>query len=185
MSQPLDNPNLLLDTWNQQGARWPLSFPGFIRKHALYRVRLEELQGVGWSLKRRKLHHSLKQPDNFSCAGICRGFCLDISDGKRVATTNRHILKPMVPLDLAWIPWGFLDMKKCAFYGRQWPQPPVWLKPFPRHRGIVVVNVGLEPGVVNRNPGTGRWDQTTWRREEQLPKEKWRCPREEEIAVPE
>lgn len=101
LSQPLDNPSLLLDIWNQQGTRLPLSFPGFLRKHAVYGVRLEELQGVRSLLKRRKLHQSLKQSDDFSRAGICTGCCLDISDGMRVATTNRHTPKPTVPLDLA------------------------------------------------------------------------------------
>lgn len=101
LSQSLDNPSLLLDTWNQQGARQPLIFPGFLRKHALYYMRLEELQGVGWLLKRRKRHHSLKQSDDFSHAGIFTGFCLDISDGMRIATTNGHIMKPTVLLDLA------------------------------------------------------------------------------------
>lgn len=48
------------------------------------------------------------------------------------------------------------------------------LKLFPMHHGIVVVNVGLETGVVNVNPGTGMWGQTMFGREEQLPKEERR-----------
>lgn len=72
---------------------------------------------------------------------------------------------------------GIFRYEEMCFLWQTMLQLPVWLehlKLFPIHHGIVVVNVGLEPGVVNVNPGTGRWGQTMFGREEQLPKEKWR-----------
>lgn len=62
-------------------------------------------------------------------------------------------------------------------------QPPVSLEPlnlFLKHHCTVVVNVGSKPDVINMSPGTGRWGPTV---ECESEGGKWRCPREEGIAV--
>lgn len=118
---------------------------------------------------------------------ICTGCFLEISDGMRVATANGHILKPTVSLGLALIPWRFLGIKKCPFYGWQWPQPPVLLEHlnlFPKHHGIVVMNLGLEPDAVKmwilELGGGVKLHQNV---EGAAPQRKTEVPREEGVAV--
>lgn len=77
----------------------------------------------------------------------------------RGAATNGHILKPTVSFDLTRTTLGVFRCEEMSFPQLTLIQPPVsleHLKLFPEQHCIVVMNVGLKPGVMNVSSRAGR-----------------------------